>query len=196
MDITELEQCSSCGKRKIKYITAKLCGACYAAKLRKKYPEKSKAAIAKYRATEKWSNTRKEYESRDYVKENNRKHTQIYRENNRELCLERTREWRDRNRDHIKKYNDSRKDYKTEQKYGVDALKLMKECGYACQKCGSAYRVSVHHIDHNPDNNVYENFAILCTSCHTKLHFFIPERYRRELFNEFMDVEISDIVLA
>lgn len=43
--------------------------------------------------------------------------------------------------------------------------------GSACQECGSANLIGIHHKDRNPANNSPENLLTLCASCHTALHW-------------------------
>lgn len=42
--------------------------------------------------------------------------------------------------------------------------------GKACQRCGSARHVNVHHIDRNRLNGDVSNLEVLCRSCHNKAH--------------------------
>jgi hypothetical protein len=39
-----------------------------------------------------------------------------------------------------------------------------------CSSCGSKKFLCVHHIDHDPTNNVIENMIILCKRCHQEHH--------------------------
>lgn len=39
-----------------------------------------------------------------------------------------------------------------------------------CLRCGSRLNLCVHHIDFDYYNNVPENLAVLCNSCHLSLH--------------------------
>lgn len=53
--------------------------------------------------------------------------------------------------------------------------KLAERVMYASDRtcCVCAVRgkhVQIHHIDENPDNNVFENLAVLCTQCHEEAH--------------------------
>jgi 5-methylcytosine-specific restriction endonuclease McrA len=47
-----------------------------------------------------------------------------------------------------------------------------------CCGCGEdkRYLLCVHHIDGNKDNNVLENFEILCPTCHAKRHLYFDEK--------------------
>ena len=39
-----------------------------------------------------------------------------------------------------------------------------------CDVCSSFFNLIVHHIDEDRSNNTYDNFKILCTSCHAIIH--------------------------
>lgn len=49
---------------------------------------------------------------------------------------------------------------------------LYGETDDACAICGirGPERLTVHHIDGNPGNNVYENTIVLCHNCHHQHH--------------------------
>jgi len=49
---------------------------------------------------------------------------------------------------------------------------LYGETDDACAICGirGPERLTVHHIDANPANNVYENMIVLCHNCHQQHH--------------------------
>ncbi|BBC66974.1 hypothetical protein MMRN_38700 [Mycobacterium marinum] len=40
-----------------------------------------------------------------------------------------------------------------------------------CEDCGTADKLHIHHKDRNPANNELANLAVLCSSCHKKLHW-------------------------
>ena len=47
---------------------------------------------------------------------------------------------------------------------------------YTCQECGMTeeelgYKLSVHHIDYDKQNNSENNLITLCTSCHMQTNF-------------------------
>ena len=44
-----------------------------------------------------------------------------------------------------------------------------QECGYTEEQLG--YRLRIHHIDYNKDNNDENNLISLCMSCHTKTNW-------------------------
>lgn len=49
--------------------------------------------------------------------------------------------------------------------------KVIEAAGFKCEICQCEDRLLViHHIDGNPKNNGTDNLAVLCNSCHTKLH--------------------------
>ena len=39
-----------------------------------------------------------------------------------------------------------------------------------CVRCGSDYKITVHHKDGNPFNNSLENLEVLCWNCHSLIH--------------------------
>lgn len=39
-----------------------------------------------------------------------------------------------------------------------------------CECCHSFFNLVLHHIDENRTNNTYDNFKVLCTSCHAIVH--------------------------
>ena len=180
------EKCINCGTTDTPHKSKGLCINCYHKKWRKDNPEKVKAAMDKYNASDKRKTWRKEYESTDKYKEYMLQKAREYRARNTELCYDRTRKWREENQDHLKAYNEAQKDVRLVKKYGDDALRLKIECGYVCQKCGSEERVAVHHKDWDDTNNVYENFAILYGSCHSKLHNWQPPEFRLQIFDNWM----------
>ena len=182
----EGESCKECGTTKRKHQARGLCVNCYARTLRRENPEKYRNINKKYEQGEKRKKWLEEYKKTDIYKKMIKKSSTKYRENNKELMIERTRIWRQNNPDILEAYKSTAKDLKIVNKYGEEALRKMMECNYMCQKCGSDERVAVHHKDWDDANNVYENFAILCGSCHSKVHQFIPVRFRLELFKEFM----------
>lgn len=47
-----------------------------------------------------------------------------------------------------------------------------------CEDCGTGEKLHVHHKDRNPANNHPDNLAILCSSCHLKLHWREDREYR------------------
>jgi hypothetical protein len=42
--------------------------------------------------------------------------------------------------------------------------------GMTCQQCGSTENVQVHHKDYNQRNNDPANLAVLCRTCHARIH--------------------------
>ena len=185
------EFCVECGTNERPYHGRGLCVNCYARYARRQNPEKYREIDRKHQRSEKRKNWRKKHESSPEYKEYMLKKAAEYRARNTELCYERTRIWRANSREHLDAYNKARKDVKIVKKYGDDALRLMLECERKCQHCGSKKRVAVHHIDWDDKNNVYENFAILCGSCHGSLHSWVPPRYRREVFEEWMKTPLN-----
>lgn len=47
-----------------------------------------------------------------------------------------------------------------------------------CEDCGTDERLHIHHKDRNPANNTPANLAVLCSSCHQKLHWREDREYR------------------
>ncbi len=55
----------------------------------------------------------------------------------------------------------------------------MKGADAPCNRCGSTIkRTNIHHIDHNPQNDDWENFEVLCIKCHREHHSVIREAAR------------------
>lgn len=52
------------------------------------------------------------------------------------------------------------------------AQRLIKMLGIKkeCVVCGNDYKIDIHHIDKNTDNNDLANLQILCRYCHVKVH--------------------------
>jgi len=48
--------------------------------------------------------------------------------------------------------------------------KTYRQCHHKCEECGQDHDLLVHHIDRDRDNNEFENFMVLCTSCHAITH--------------------------
>lgn len=54
--------------------------------------------------------------------------------------------------------------------------RVRKRDNYTCQECNQTqkqlgYRLCIHHIDFNKNNNKVNNLIALCRSCHTKIRF-------------------------
>lgn len=47
-----------------------------------------------------------------------------------------------------------------------------------CEDCGTTENLHIHHKDRNPANNEPSNLAVLCSSCHMKLHWREDRDYR------------------
>ncbi|WP_138501767.1 HNH endonuclease signature motif containing protein [Spirosoma lacussanchae] len=58
-------------------------------------------------------------------------------------------------------------------------LRARRHIKSACQECGTASGLEVHHIDRNIKNNDPENLQTLCRSCHMKLHWKEDEKFNR-----------------
>jgi len=100
---------------------------------------------------------------------------------NRERRLIKSREYN--SRPEVKERN--RRNYLL-RKYGVASLAVLKRDNYICRKCGSTKRISIHHVDWNEENNCESNLIVLCSSCHSSVHFFMPERLRQPIFEEWL----------
>lgn len=114
------------------------------------------------------------------------------------------KDWREQNRDRLlvkgREYNArpetkerNRRTYLL-RKYGLAGSAVLERDNYVCRKCGSMKRVSIHHIDWIKDNNSELNLVVLCSSCHSRLHLFIPEGLRRSIFEEWLALEASNEV--
>ena len=65
--------------------------------------------------------------------------------------------------------------------YGIDFNNQLKETirrrdNYMCQECNHTqeqlrYKLHVHHIDYNKNNNNPKNLISLCKSCHSQANF-------------------------
>jgi DNA-directed RNA polymerase subunit RPC12/RpoP len=77
------------------------------------------------------------------------------------------------------------------QKFGENAVIALRNAHHKCIKCGKSYRLAVHHIDGDEENNALENLAVLCQYCHAKLHEYIPVSKETliEWFKEWMKIE-------
>jgi len=47
---------------------------------------------------------------------------------------------------------------------------IYRKCHHKCEDCGQTYDLLVHHIDQDRNNNEFDNFRVLCTSCHAIVH--------------------------
>ena len=182
----EYDCCIECGTTERSHQGRGLCVNCYARKWRRENPETVRVTRRRYNESEHGKQKRREYEQRPETKQKGLEKARKYREKNREIMLERTRLWRAKNPSKIKEYNDRRRNLKWYRKYGENALNLLIETNYSCQKCTSENRVAVHHKDWDPKNNEKDNLAILCNSCHSTLHTFVPKRFRLEIFEGWM----------
>ena len=45
-----------------------------------------------------------------------------------------------------------------------------RKCHHKCEDCGQTHDLLVHHIDHDRTNNEFDNFKVVCTSCHAIIH--------------------------
>ena len=74
---------------------------------------------------------------------------------------------------YLKKMRDRRGEKNPNFKAGWDWLKaeIKRTVNIKnCEICGSAKNIELHHKDFNRKNNVRDNIAIVCKSCHSKIH--------------------------
>ncbi len=72
------------------------------------------------------------------------------------------------------------KDYKSTDK--DLRYQVMDRDNFKCTKCqGDDLKLNVHHIDHNKNNNEWNNLITLCAKCHRKQHI-----EDRRAYNEMM----------
>lgn len=82
---------------------------------------------------------------------------------------------------HGAKQNPAQRRETIKERYGDGAVARWDETGGKCEVCAIAYgdmAVHMHHIDENPSNNAFENFACLCFRCHQTVHFLIASANR------------------
>jgi len=142
----------------------------------------------------------KAYRQRPEVKAATARRQRKYLTNNPE-ARERRRIWHLENRDRrlveSREYNirpevkeRARRNYLL-RKYGPAGSTVLERDNYVCRKCGSIKRISIHHIDWNKENNCESNLVVLCTSCHSSLHLFVPERLRQPIFEEWLRASLK-----
>lgn len=58
--------------------------------------------------------------------------------------------------------------------------KVEKIC-YLCKQYGlnNKKNLTIHHIDHDPGNNNYQNIIILCSDCHAMVHDIEMENIKK-----------------
>ncbi|MDQ4119889.1 MAG: hypothetical protein M3209_00295 [Acidobacteriota bacterium] len=72
--------------------------------------------------------------------------------------------------------NQTQREAELLRKYGQDAVEVWRELKGSCVICNATYSqksICLHHIDGNHENNVKENFTLLCFRCHKLVHLFI-----------------------
>lgn len=70
--------------------------------------------------------------------------------------------------------------------------KIKKRDNYRCQECSiaeseSTYKLRIHHIDYNKNNNQFDNLVSLCHSCHSKTN------WSREKWTKYYQNKIEKI---
>jgi len=111
--------------------------------------------------------------SKEYREKNSEYCKKIKKEcyyNKREYYLERCKEYREKNKDKIKIREYEIRNQQPHRKILLDAGILPK-----CRGCGtyenhSGFQMSVHHIDGDHNNNVFDNLVWACESCHQYWH--------------------------
>ncbi|KKK61254.1 hypothetical protein LCGC14_3016160, partial [marine sediment metagenome] len=111
----------------------------------------------------------------------------IWREANRDRLLLKSRGYN--SRPEVKERN--RRTYLL-RKYGTAGSAVLERDDYVCRKCGSTKRISIHHIDWTKENNDESNLVVLCSSCHSSLHLFVPESLRQPIFVEWLTSSINN----
>lgn len=114
-----------------------------------------------------------------------REKTKTWRKNNRERALKKQKECYYNKREY---YLQKSKEYNIKNKlqiYNKNKIKrnqqphrkilLGSDIVPKCIMCGATenykgYQLSVHHIDGNHENNVFENLVWMCESCHQYVH--------------------------
>ena len=101
-----------------------------------------------------------------------------------------SREWRKRNQERIREYNNSPKNkdrhriakkrwydkykhtdkYKARQRAIAKINKIFKKYDYKCNRCGedNINLLQIHHLNYNPDVSPLDNCILLCVDCHKK----------------------------
>lgn len=194
----EYDRCQECGTIESPHRSLGLCNRCYA----RQYYAKNRERLTKLRqirrqrpdVQEKERDMYKTPEGRKYTRERQRK----WRKENPEKAKAIKDRFYEKNpnyrteysrRPEMKEYN---RNYNLRKKYGENAFVVLERDNYTCQKCGSKDDIHIHHIDWNKENNELGNLILLCNSCHLTLHNFVPERFRCEIFDDFMQNVIND----
>ena len=190
----EHQACLECGTTEHPHKALGLCVLCYT----RQYREKNRQKIREYerirrqhpevrakRLAENKTPKRREY---------NRKRQAKYRKENPEKNKAILARWRSKNQDKMIEYRNrpevkerSRRN-RLRRKYGDNAFMVLERDNYMCVKCGSKKRICIHHIDWDENNNALNNLVLLCSSCHGKLHSFIPPRLRKQIFEEWVSM--------
>lgn len=187
------DRCIGCGLSEVPHHAYGLCINCYINKTQSNNPEVYNEMNKQFKQTPEYKKWLYEYNRTDHHRQMVNESAAKFRANNKELCYNRTQEWREANPDKLKEYEFYNSDTKLLRKYGEEALRLMMEKDRSCQKCGSKSRVAIHHIDWNPKNNIYNNFAVLCGNCHSRVHMWSPLRLRKSIFDEWMVTPLKEL---
>ena len=186
------EMCLECNTTERPHRALGLCVLCYT----RQYREKNRQKIREYECIRR---RRPEVRAKRLLfnktperREYDRKRQAVWRKENPEKNKAIIARWRSENQDKMVEYRNrpevkerTRRNY-LRRKYGDNAFMVLERDNYTCIKCGSKKRISIHHIDWNENNNTLDNLVLLCSSCHGKLHSFIPQRLRKQIFEEWI----------
>ena len=187
----EGESCIECGTTERKHHARGLCVNCYARTARHENPETYREINRNHNQTEKKKKWLEEYKKTDTYKEMMKKSSKKYRDEHPDRVKKSHDKWKQKNPTANIEYSRApetvsrQKKNALRRKYGDVAVFVLERDGGICQKCGKK-EAHLHHIDWDKTNNIAENLIVLCNSCHTTTHRWIPIRLRRELFDEFM----------
>lgn len=92
--------------------------------------------------------------------EKSKKATHKYRQQNLELCRERTRV--------------NQRLLNNKNRFGGNRLRVLERDNNTCTKCGETNKLKliVHHKNRNKKDNRLNNLITLCKRCHPYLHYF------------------------
>lgn len=191
------DKCQECGTTEIPHRGHGLCNNCYCRWYHQKHKDRLNVLKRRRRQSPEYKAKERVYNQRLDVKKRNREKAKRWRERHPERLKE-VRERFKRNhpnykteysrRPEMKEYT---RNYVLNKKYGENAFLVLERDNNTCQKCGSTDDIHIHHIDWNKDNNELDNLILLCNSCHLTLHNFVPEQFRREIFDNFMQNVIN-----
>jgi len=186
------DKCCECGTTEIRHHARGLCVNCYSRSYHQKNKDKLNALQRKRRQKLEYKEKDKAYRESPEGRKSSRERTKRWRDRHPERARENVRRWREKNPDYNKEYYkrpgvvEHQRRYHRIRKYGEDALTVLDRDNDTCQKCGSKENIHIHHIDWNKENNELDNLVLLCSSCHSTLHAYVPLYLRRVVFDDFM----------